>query len=577
MKKFWTYIKHKKKDNVGISSLKMDGRLFTDPTAKSDILNQQFKSAFSKKSKFTRRQFINSKRMDPSVTHPRMQPINITLNGITKLLKNLNPYKAQGPDNISPRILKELADDIAPLLLLIYKKSLETGEVPPDWRSANVSPVYKNKGLKSSPENYRPISLTSVCCKILEHIITSSIMQHAEAKNILYPLQHGFRKNRSCETQLIEFVDDISKNLQDGHQTDILIMDFAKAFDKVNHSLLIHKLNYYGIDDQTTSWIQNWLEDRQQTVVLDGASSEAVSVDSGVPQGSVLGPALFLFYINDLQSRLTSKVRLFADDTIVYLTITNGNDSNILQEDLNKLGQWEKEWCMQFHPDKCNVLTVTNKTRQFNSSYQLHGHTLEAVTSAKYLGLTFTNKLQWDQHISNITNKASKTLGFLRRNLKIPSIRIKEQAYQTLVRPLVEYASTVWDPYTKTDIDKIEAVQRRAARYVISNFHNRSSVSNMLLRLKWKPLAKRRKDARLMMMYKIDRELVAIRKENRLIPPNRFSRNAHSRSFQLQACRIDSRKMSFFPRTVRDWNALPPDIVELDTPEAFKARIVSLV
>ena len=312
--------------------------------------------------------------------------------------------------------------------------------------------------------------------------------------------------------------------------------------------------------------------------MLDGVSSEAVSVDLGVPQGTVLGPRLFLFYINDLQSRLTSKVRLFADDTIIYLTIANEDDASTLQEDLNKLGQWENEWCMKFHPDKCNVLRVTNKTKKTEVSYHLHGHTLELVKSAKYLGLTITNKLQWDQHINNITAKANTgtTLGFLRRDLKIPSIRIKEQAYQTLVRPLVEYASTVWNPYTKTEINKIEAVQRREARYVVNNERNRSSVSNMLQRLKWRPLANRRKDARLMMMYKIDRELVSITKENRLIPPCRRSRNTHNRAFQLESCRIDTRKMSFFPRTVRDCNLLPPNIVELDTPAAFKARIVSL-
>ena len=164
-------------------------------------------------------------------------------------------------------------------------------------------------------------------------------MQHAEENNILYPLQHGFRKGRSCETQLIEFVDDISKNIQEGRQTDILIMDFAKVFDKVNHSLLIHKLRYYGTDGKATRWIQNWLEDRQQTVVLDGVSSEVIIVDSGLPQGSVLVQGLFLFYINDLQSRLTSKVRLFADDTIIYLTIANEDDASTLQEDLNKIGQ----------------------------------------------------------------------------------------------------------------------------------------------------------------------------------------------------------------------------------------------
>jgi hypothetical protein len=180
-------------------------------------------------------------------------------------------------------------------------------------------------------------------------------MKHGEENNILYPLQHGFRKGHSCETQLIEFVDDISKNLQEGQQTDILILDFAKAFDKVNHSLLIHKLQHYGIIGKSVRWIQNWLANRKQSVVIDGSTSDAVSVDSGVPQGSVLGPGLFLYYINDLQSRLTSTVRLFADDTIAYLTISNNNDAETLQKDLDKLGHWEYEWCMKFHPDKCTV------------------------------------------------------------------------------------------------------------------------------------------------------------------------------------------------------------------------------
>ena len=209
-------------------------------------------------------------------------------------------------------------------------------------------------------------------------------MKHGEENNILYPLQHGFRKGHSCETQLIEFLDDISKNLQEGQQTDILILDFAKAFDKVNHSLLIHKLQHYDIIGKSVRWIQNWLANRKQYVVIDGSTSDAVSVDTGVPQGSVLGPGLFLYYINDLQSRLTSTVRLFADDTIAYLTISNNNDAETLQKDLDKLGHWENEWCMKFHPDKCTVLRVTNKKKIIDAKYQLHGHTLESVTSAKY-------------------------------------------------------------------------------------------------------------------------------------------------------------------------------------------------
>ena len=147
------------------------------------------------------------------------------------------------------------------------------------------------------------------------------------------------------------------------------LLDFAKGFDKVNHSLLMHKLQHYGIIEKSIRLIQNWLANRKQSVIIDGSTSDAVSVDSGVIQGSVLGPGLFLYYITDLQSRLTSTVRLFVDDTIAYLTISNNNDAETLQKDLDRLGQSEKEWCMKFHPDKCTVLRVTNKSKTIDAKY----------------------------------------------------------------------------------------------------------------------------------------------------------------------------------------------------------------
>ena len=181
--------------------------------------------------------------------------INITCAGVLKLLQKLNPNKAAGPDNIPPRVLK--APEIAPILTIIFRK---TGEIPPDWRLANVSPVYK-KGDRHKAENYRPISLTCICCKLMVHIVTSHIMNHADKNNILYPLQHGFRSKRSCETQLIEFVDEITINMSSGKQTDVLNIDFSKAFDKVSHRLLLHKLDHYGIRGKTNIWIQNFLSD----------------------------------------------------------------------------------------------------------------------------------------------------------------------------------------------------------------------------------------------------------------------------------------------------------------------------
>ena len=224
--------------------------------------------------------------------------------------------------------------------MIVYKKSYNTGQLPDDWKLANVVPVFK-KGNTSLAANYRPISVTCVSCKIMEHIITSNVMRHASTHNILYHLQHGFRDKRSCETQLLEFQNDIVANMNNGKQTDVIVMDFAKAFDKVGHRRLIEKIKYYGVGGKTNKWIEDFLAGRSQRVVLDGEKSYNADVLSGVPQGSMLGPCLFLFYINDMPEGLHQEttVRLFADDTIAYLAVTNNQDAEKLQKDLTKLGK----------------------------------------------------------------------------------------------------------------------------------------------------------------------------------------------------------------------------------------------
>lgn len=238
-----------------------------------------------------------------------MPEIIITRDGIIRLLKNLKSRKAAGPDDLVPAVLKELSTEIAPVLQKIYRKSIQTHVI--------------------STENYRPISLTCICSKILGHIITSCIMSHLEAKNTLYPLQHWFRENRSCESQLLEFITDLIDTPQNAKQTDIIVLDFSKAFDK---SLTTdYCWNFYSIRNNTLDWIKNLLYNRQQSVAVDGESSAPTPVLLGVPQGSVIGPALFLIYVNYLPNGIKSKVRLFADDTIMYLTINNSDNCQQLQ------------------------------------------------------------------------------------------------------------------------------------------------------------------------------------------------------------------------------------------------------
>ena len=192
----------------------------------------------------------------------------------------------------------------------------------------------------------------------------------------------------------------MTEHLESGKQTDVLIMDFSKAFDKVNHSLLLHKLQRYGVQGTTNTWIANFLNNRRQAVVVSGASSHFANVMSGVPQGSVLGPCLFLAYINDTPEKLSALARLFADDTAVYKTISNGHDQA-------QLADWEESWDMEFHPAKCQTLSITRSRKPLQTSYVLHGHTLENVSSAKYLGVTINNTVSWDDHISNTCSKAT--------------------------------------------------------------------------------------------------------------------------------------------------------------------------
>jgi hypothetical protein len=209
---------------------------------------------------------------------------------------------------------------------------LEQGVIPTAWKKAGVVPIFK-KGGKSKPENYRPVSLTSISCKMLEHVITSTIMRHLEQHHILTDVQHGFRRQRSCESQLIITIQDIARAMDDKKQTDVILLDFSKAFDKVPHKRPMKKLHHYGIRNSTHKWISDFLNNRDQSVVLEGGRSESAPVESGVPQGSVLGPTLFLLYINDLPSYLVrdSKVRLFADDCVLYRYIENDSDCKDLQ------------------------------------------------------------------------------------------------------------------------------------------------------------------------------------------------------------------------------------------------------
>ena len=424
------------------------------------------------------------------------------------------------------------------------------------------------------------MSLACICCKTLEHILVSNINKHLAFESILADCQHGFRSQRSCETQLVQFYHDIVENLDGaynrGHkQTDLIIMDFAKAFDKVPHRRLLYKLRYYGIRGTTLEWITSWLSGRSQKVVLDGQASDPVPVLSGVPQGSVLGPVLFLIFINDLPDNIRSSVRLFADDCVLYRNINSPKDCEILQEDLNSLARWEPDWQMKFNVAKCHSMRVTRHLpgKQIQFNYSLHQQILEEVQSAKYLGITMNGSLDWGQHISEITPKATRTLGFLRRNLTFAPRETKAAAYKTLIRPQLEYAVPIWHPYVKTQAQQVERVQRTAARWTCRRWRNASSVGDMLDELEWPSPKSRREQSSLTFFYKIHSGMVYIDKDKYLtsVAGLRQTRASHDSQYRRYQAYSDALKNSFFPRTIPQWNSLPSSVVSVQTTDEFKS------
>ena len=319
------------------------------------------------------------------------------------------------------------------------------------------------------------------------------------------------------------------------------------------------------------TWIRHFLMDRTQQVLVEGELSTTAPVTSGVPQGTVLGPSLFLLYINDLTEDISSVVRLFADDTILYRTVSTPNDTTALQLDLDRLADWETKWQMGFNIDKCHILTVSKKHKPIQHQYTLHQQPLQRVQSAKYLGIEIAHDLRWNQHVQCIASKANKASAFLTRNLRACSNETKTHCYKALSRPLMEYASPIWDPSQQTLRNTLEATQRRAARRITNNFDPASSASEILTSLNLQPLHTRRQTDKATFMYKMINGLNDwLPPQGALIPAQRSTRGQPNKLLQPHS-RTNAHLHSLFPSGFRLWNALPSEVTSAPSVSAFKS------
>ena len=403
-----------------------------------------------------------------------------------------------GPDEIHPRVLKECAENLYFPLYCVMRQSLDQGKLPDIWKKANVTPIFK-KGEKSVTGNYRPVSLTSHVCKLTEKIIRQALVQHLENHDLICDEQHGFRKARSCLTNLLSTLEDWTSMYDEGTAFDAIYLDFRKAFDTVPHGRLIYKLHKYGIRGNISAWIEDFLRDRKQRVIVNRSKSSWLKVSSGVPQGSVLGPVLFLLYINDLPAVISSSCKIFADDTKVYHQVLSLGDHDILQGDLENLAKWSKEWLLAFNEDKCKVLNVGKRNLKYN--YTMNNKSLEKVTEEKDLGVIVTDSLTFSKHIGKIAAKANSILGMIKRTFSYFSKESLLTLYKSYVRPHLEFCVQAWSPFLKKDIIILEKVQRRATK-LLAGITNLSYEERLRI-LQLTTLEDRRLRGDLIEMYKI--------------------------------------------------------------------------
>lgn len=502
-----------------------------------------------------------------------MDPVIVEPQGISKLIGSLKTSSGCGVDLINSKFLKGTVLCSSIILSKLFQQSLETHVVPGDWKVGKVVPLHKS-GSKHSPLNYRPISLTSISCKLLEHVLYSQLVNFLESNSFFSGSQHGFRRLYSCETQLLSFTHKLHIILNCRSSADCVFLDFSKAFDKVCHKLLLLKLSRLNLDPNLLPWIEHFLSGRSQFVTANNHNSSLSPVRSGVPQGSVLGPLLFLIYINDLPNSISSHIYLFADDCVIVREITNDSDVSALQHDIIAVSTWCNTWLMELNTTKCKVMRVCRSSTT-TPSYFLNGNRLEPVLSYKYLGIHINSTLTWSQHIYQIINNANRVLGYLRRNLSSAPSTLKLLLYKSLVRPKLEYAASVWDPCSSSLINAIELVQNNAARFIHCNYHRTASVTLMKESLSLPSLAHRRSLARLSLYHKIYHHIPELRSELLPPPPYVSSRLDHHHKVGIMTCHTNACLQSFIPRTSIEWNHLPGHIADILEHSRFCDAIAS--
>ena len=491
----------------GGEPLVLNGKLITDDRDKADIFNRFFalqSTLDDRQAHIPNNTPVRCDRFDQLVVQPEI---------VYDILSKLDPAKATGPDGIGNRILKEAALPLAEPLSHIFNYCLSLGMFPDVWKIACVTPLFK-KGEPSDCNNYRPISLLPCISKVFERVLFNHVHGYLRVNGLISQNQSGFTPGDGTINQLIAICNTLYKCIDDGDEMIAVFLDLSKAFDKVWHAGLLYKLQVMGINgklfDVITSYLNNY---RQQYVSLSGASSSLISIKAGVPQGSVMGPLLFLVYINDISDVIQSDHFLFADDTSVFQRVHNGDirtSTRYINDDMYRIQLWTKRWLVTINSKKSEVMLFSKKrSPSVLLPVIIDGNTLPVVESHKHLGMTLSSRLSWSLHINYITLKCKRILGMLSRYKHLWSRSALEVCYISFIRPILEYGNILYDCCSIADSTVLEGVQLDAIR-LVTGAKRCTSHAAMYRELGWINLKTRRKIHRLIKFYCIVNNLTPI-------------------------------------------------------------------
>ena len=515
---------------------------------------------------FTPKELAPTSELPTSMVVDVLDDVTITPGLVEWHLQRLNTRKSPGADGITPGILKACHRQLCQPISILLNHSLSDGRVPVDWKSGIISPIYKG-GCRSDVASYRPVTLLPVVSKVMERIITNQLLNHLEDRNLLSATQHGFRKNRSCLSNLLTTLDDWTKALDEGYCVHACYLDISKAFDRVDHDLLLKKLQGYGITGNLLTCLRDYLADRHVRVRVDGALSRWIDVTSGVPQGSVLGPILFLIYMNDLPELVVCRMVMFADDIKIWMRITSVEDCYLLQKDLSTLYDWSVVNKLPFNLQKSKMLQLG---RKFAFTYHLGCHELTWTLAEKDLGIWVCGGLKNSMHCQSVYKRAAGVLGILKRIFGRFTPTTLPRILNTYIRPTMEYAVQAWSPWLRKDVALLDRIYHRATK-LVAGYQN-LTYETRLTKLNVWDFTQRRLRADLILMYNILNCHTHPLSHMFQRAPHRITRS-HSETVVIPRSRLDCRRHFYSVRVSFIWNALPGDVVNAASREVFKYKL----